>query len=335
MKANNKIAVSLLVQVTQYITRKGINPELLMEEVGIDPVILESPDNWISTDQLNDLQEKAIRATGDPFFGLHVGEGATTGTWSILGYIWMNCRTLGEGLDRTKPYKELLGGPTEVHVEIEADQILMVVKNKPGIPKQDRHCFDSILASFTTIFNVLTNNCFSLTEVRFEYPIPEDICEYERIFNCPLRFDQETTALVFHLSELDTPIVYSNPDLLKIFERHAENLLERFKGKKVYTRETGQLVIENIQGSAPNIKELSAKMAMSVRSLQLKLREEETTYTQIVEDVRKELAQSYLSEGIHSVADITYLLGYSDPSVFNRVFKKWLGVTPGQYRVNR
>ncbi len=63
-----------------------------------------------------------------------------------------------------------------------------------------------------------------------------------------------------------------------------------------------------------------------MRSLQSNFREDKTTYTQVVEVVRKELAQSYLTEGIHSVVDISYLLGYSEPCVFNRGFKKWLGI---------
>ncbi len=335
MKTHKKAAVSLLVQMTQYIAHKGIDPVLLMANVGIDPVILESPDNWISTQQLDDLGARAVQATGDRFFGLHVGERASTSSWSILGYIWMNCQTLGEGLDRTRQYKDVVGGTVEVCVEMEADQILMVVKNLTGPPIQNRHTSDNVLASFVTIFKLLTHNRFSLTEVRFQYPILEDISEYQRIFNCSLRFNRETTALVFHRSELETPIVYSNPDILHIFEKHAENLLERLGRKKVYTRETGQLIVENLKGSAPNIKELSAKMAMSVRSLQLKLRGEGTTYTKIVENVRKELAQSYLSEGNHSVAEISFLLGYSEPCVFSRVFKNWVGATPHQYRANQ
>ncbi len=333
MKTNNKIAVSLVLQMTQYITQQGINLDASLAEVNIDPVILESPDSWISINAYNELQERAISATGDAFFGLHVGERAATSSWSILGYIMMNSRTLGEALKRTEPYSDIVGGILEVTSEREADQILVNVQNRQGTPKQSRHCFDTVLASFATILNVLTHNQFSLTEVRMENPIPNDVTEYQRIFNCPLLFDQELTSLVFHQRLLDTQIVYSNPDMLKMFERHAENLYDRFNNQKTYTRKASQLLIERIQRSALSIKELSSEMAMSVRSLQLKLREEGTTYTQIVENIRKELAQSYLKESIHSVSDIACLLGFSEPSVFHRVFKKWMGITPRQYRL--
>jgi AraC-like DNA-binding protein len=71
---------------------------------------------------------------------------------------------------------------------------------------------------------------------------------------------------------------------------------------------------------------------MSVRVLQKKLKEEGVTFSEIATNVRRELAKSYLAEKRYTIDDITYLLGFSEPSVFRRAFKTWTGMTPGQYR---
>ena len=77
---------------------------------------------------------------------------------------------------------------------------------------------------------------------------------------------------------------------------------------------------------------MAKDLGLSVRCLQMKLSKEGETFSQIVKTVRKELAKTYLQEENYSIDEITYLLGFSDPSVFHRAFKNWTGVTPGQYR---
>ncbi len=305
---------------------------MLLTEAKISPAILESPDNWIPVTQYNNFQEMAISATQDEFFGLHIGERAATGSWSALGYIMMNCRTLGEAFQRTKPYKDIMGGMLEITGDRESDQILIIVRNRFNTPRQSHHCYDTILASFITIMRILTNNQISLTEVRLGISVPDDVKEYQRIFNCPLLFEQEKTALVFHQKILDLPIICANPELLKVFEKRAENLIKTINKEKLYSRQVSQLLINKIPVSIPSIGDIAFEMAMSTRNLQLKLREEETTFRQIMRDIRKELSINYIKEGIYSITEISYLLGFSEPSVFYRVFKTWFGVPPRQFR---
>ena len=71
---------------------------------------------------------------------------------------------------------------------------------------------------------------------------------------------------------------------------------------------------------------------MSVRNLQEKLKAENTTYSEILRDVRENLSKQYLRQSPYSVSEIAYMIGFSEPGVFIRSFKKWTGVTPGLYR---
>jgi AraC-like DNA-binding protein len=78
---------------------------------------------------------------------------------------------------------------------------------------------------------------------------------------------------------------------------------------------------------------VAKSLGMSVRVLQKRLREEDTTFSQLATNVRKELAKSYLAERDYTIDDITYLVGFSEPSAFRRAFKTWTGLTPRQYRL--
>jgi AraC-like DNA-binding protein len=71
---------------------------------------------------------------------------------------------------------------------------------------------------------------------------------------------------------------------------------------------------------------------MSTRTLHRRLNEESTSFSKLRDDLRCELAQSMLKNGELTITDITYLLGFSQPSAFNRAFKRLMGITPQLFR---
>ena len=83
----------------------------------------------------------------------------------------------------------------------------------------------------------------------------------------------------------------------------------------------------------PNLDTVAKKLALSTRNLQNKLKEEGTTFRTLLDDIRRDTAIHYLSnDGDASIAEISYLLGFSEPSVFHRTFKRWTNHSPGEYR---
>jgi len=74
------------------------------------------------------------------------------------------------------------------------------------------------------------------------------------------------------------------------------------------------------------------QLAMSQRTLQRKLREHDTSHQQLLDDLRKNLARTYLDEPSMSIGEVAYLLGFSESSAFHRAFKRWTGQTPSEYR---
>ena len=99
-------------------------------------------------------------------------------------------------------------------------------------------------------------------------------------------------------------------------------------------------VLENIQvplhyrpGYPPlSDEDVARSMGMSARSLQRRMQDEGTTYQAFVQEVRADLAASYLAEGQMPLGEIAFVLGYSEPSAFHRSFKRSRGVTPLKFR---
>jgi AraC-like DNA-binding protein len=84
---------------------------------------------------------------------------------------------------------------------------------------------------------------------------------------------------------------------------------------------------ETLRSDEGHIDVVAKRLGLTSRSLQRRLKDEQTTFNAIREDVRRELAQRYLADGL-AIAEISFLLGFSEPSAFFRAFKRWTGTTP-------
>ena len=129
------------------------------------------------------------------------------------------------------------------------------------------------------------------------------------------------------------PIICPNSELLEHFEQYADSLLGKISLAESFTRKISQNLIEMMRGGdTPSIALVSRRNNMSVRKLQILLEKENTTFKKLLQVVRKEMALAYLREKQILLAEVAYLLGFSEPSSFHRAFKQWTGQTPGQFR---
>ncbi|MEO1214948.1 MAG: helix-turn-helix transcriptional regulator [Bacteroidota bacterium] len=123
-----------------------------------------------------------------------------------------------------------------------------------------------------------------------------------------------------------------NPRLLQIFDRHAQNFLVSQTENDTYTSKVNRLLVNQLKNDAPGIEVVADHLSMSVRSLQMKLKEEGTSYQKLLNAVRKNFAIAYLRERKVSKGEIAHMLGFSEISVFSRTFKKWTGKSPSEYQ---
>jgi AraC-like DNA-binding protein len=181
------------------------------------------------------------------------------------------------------------------------------------------------------MMRTLTGKNLSPLEVTFTYPRPESTAEYERILCCPVLFEQQENSFTLDLDIIFTPILMPNPDLLQYFENYAQEFLAEMARNNEHTRAVTKIILSRLDDEALSIDKVAEDLAVSVRTLQNRLKDEGVLFSDLLKDVRERLAKKYLREN-YSVEDITYLLGFSEPSVFRKAFKKWVGVTPRQFR---
>lgn len=325
------VSVTVLSQMFLYLTALGVDVDVFLRSLGIDPARIRQPDARLPVETYLHIQDQAARCTHDPCFGLHMGEYAEAGSWSILGYVMMNCRTVGEAFEKTGRYSRIIGNLIEASATLQNDKIKLVFFTPAHAPKMSRHCFESTLSSLVHMMRALTGMPLSPLEVTFTDALPEEVAEYERVFNCPVLFGQKENSMTIDLQIIETPIVMANPKLLDYFENYARDFLVELDRQNEHTRAVTKIILSRLDDESLSIEKVAREMSISVRTLQMRLGAEGTVFSDLLREIRERLAKKYLREN-YSVEQIAYLLGFSEPSVFRKAFKKWAGVTPKEYR---
>lgn len=335
---NDTLSIASINLILFAAQQRGADPDALARAVGISPGQLRDPDGRVLVRQVQALWREVIAATGDANIALQLGELVNPVAIGVLAYVMMHSPTLGRAFDKLCQYQDIVceGIRTTGQLVESAEsgkQFALSLQIISADIIYPQYALNSELSIYLSAMRALTGHRISASEIHFAYPRPVDTREHERVF-APARliFDAPETIMVVDASLLNLPVLNASPTLSVLFEKHATDILRRLKSPSLSTRVKSE-IISMMKGEEPTLAIVADRLAMGVRTLQLHLKEAGTSYQQLLDETRKELAVSHLSEPYLSTTDIAYLLGFAEPSVFFRSFKKWTGQTPGAYRL--
>jgi AraC-like DNA-binding protein len=167
--------------------------------------------------------------------------------------------------------------------------------------------------------------------IELPYPAPVDAAPYRAAFRCPLSFDALCNSLLFARADMLAPLPTSNPLLAGLHERFPGEYLRHFDHAQTSYR-AREVIIRCLPDGEPRRDVVANELCMSERTLQRRLEEEATSFIQLLDDTRRELAEQYLGRLQLSLAQAAYLLGFADQSSFFRACRRWFDLSPGQYR---
>jgi AraC-like DNA-binding protein len=312
----------------------GLDCDAALTAAGIDPGVLKDTSRRIPGLQYERLLEHLIDVSGDPLFGLHSARFVQPGSWSVLGYITMNCATVGEAMSRIVPYEKLVGDMGVSRIEAAEEQVRLIWDCRHHNPEVRRHMVEDVLASWLLYARWIADTQLSPIEVWFEHaqPAEVDLTEYQTLFGCPIRFGQPCNALLVPPQHLQIPLRQADANLLRTLEEHALTLmagLDKDEPLPVRVHNALRLLLKD---GLPRKERVAEKFHMTERTLQRHLQQAGTSYQEILDQLRRELAEHYLLRSELGIQDIASYLGFSEARSFHRSFKSWTGMTPGEYR---
>jgi AraC-like DNA-binding protein len=312
------------------LTTLGYDPVPFLHTRGIDSKMLLDPDATVPMSVCVGLLADGVGATGDDNLGLHVAEHAELGSFDVTFYAMVSSPTLGAAFERVCRYQRLIHETSQVRFEQSGDRALLSHR-LPGGMAAPRQTAELLLAVWVRAGRIATHTMWSPAEVRFAHRAPRDSREHERFFGAPLRFATGENALVLPQALLDLPCRRTDPSLLSLLDRYAADRLAVQRAATFADRARATLS-EELQAGKVTAQSLAARLTVSVRTLHRSLAAEGTSYRQLLDQLRLDIAARQLMDDRMSVAEVAFLVGFSEISAFHRAFKRWTGRTPVTFR---
>jgi len=303
--------------------------EALCGAADLTPQMLADDDARISAPQFCVAWAEALRLTGNRTLPLALAAATPPGAFGIVEYVCRSAPTLGEALRRWVRYLNLLDDAVTVGLATEGDRAFLRVERESEAPAPASHelCW-ALVARYA---RELVTRPFRVLAVELAHRAPDDVAPYRAWFDAPVTFDAPITQLVLPRSALDAALVSADPSLLAILTRAADELAKQTPTDPLLTAQVKRALREALRSDEAHVDAIAKRLGLTSRSLQRRLEDEGTTFKQVREEVRRELAQRYLDDGL-AIAEISFLLGFSEPSAFFRAFKRWTGLTPLEAR---
>jgi len=330
------VSVAYLQGLVEYLQRQGIAPEALLAHAQLGPEVLGQRDQCIAASAYLALLSEGVRLSGDPFLGLHLGESVRPGYYGVLGYLIMSCATLADALHRQARYASLVGNLGQVVLDDEPARLdgeaLVAHRWQPLLAQQQRQLSEETLAGWVSFGRWISGLDIAPTEVRFQHSAPADTSEHARIFRCPVLFDQPDNALVFPRRLLAAPLSQADAQVRGMLDAYADRLLaELNQGHGVLDRARLELA-RQLPEQGADLEAIAAALALTSRTLQRRLRESGLSFSQLVDETRQQLVLHYLRDPALELAEIAFLVGFSEAGSLARAFRRWTGTSPGEYR---
>jgi AraC-like DNA-binding protein len=252
-----------------------------------------------------------------------------------LAYLGLASKSLEDALKNLERYSRVLSEAIQVRLSIEDQAVIL-----EGIAERDLLLQCGQATEFTTglllsAYRACTGRHITPIEVRFVHHREKNAGELKRIFGCSVSFGCVHFEQVLNRSDLAIPIPSSDSRLLSLLKKHAETVLsERGTNRPDLLQRLERRVIELLPNGHARAKILAGEMGMSPRTFHRRLEESGTTFAEVVDRLRHELAMKYVVDRQLSMTEVAFLLGYSNQSAFSTAFRRWTGKPPRAARAS-
>lgn len=329
----NLLTPARLVLTFFYLAIDELDPEEVFAHAGIPAARLDDPDGLISASDIRLLTKSVIELTGDPALGLHLGQEIGIEMLDLVGMAVASAPDLRSALDMLTQYSPLLSTLAEITLVQEGERVRLVltlVDELSSLPYFAEVCG----AAFYCIVRRHLEGNFFLRTVRTRSPAPDWRDEYHEVLGdeAEILFEAGEDSFEFDRALLDLPLKRHSPGLYQYLRAQAARKLASLPQAESTTATVQRLISEQMGQRLIDLTLISEEMGLNPRTLQRRLKDENTSFLLLHDACRYRRAREQLLDRDISIELLAASLGYSEPANFYRAFKTWSGLTPSEYR---
>jgi AraC-like DNA-binding protein len=306
----------------------GYDVPELVRAARLSPADLKDPDALIPLSATGAVFQRAQAVRPLKNIALRMALETPLGAFPLLDYLVVTSDTVGEGVRQLARYFRIVGAPVSIEIRDRENPVRVLMRPD---------CLD---ASMTVeyVASIAVHHLRRETGGRLEVAYvslelgPEDPADFEERLGCPVRAEASWSGIALPRSSWKLALQRRDPILRGVLETQANQVVAKLPRSRKPADEIRRVLASRVAGGDTRIQTVARQLAMSVRTLQRRLAAEKLSYQDVLEEIRRQAAERYLSDATLSAAEVGFLLGYSEPAAFHRAFKRWHGMTPVQFR---
>jgi len=293
---------------------------------------LDNPESRITFQQELAFYRNALRLTGDPLIGLKLGEPYIPQRYGLFGYALLSVPTLRRALNLAVNFGQLTFSFFSFEFGENDTEAWFEMKDPPPIERDLQDLYlDRDMAAAVVDFSAIMGRTIPLRAIWLAHGGHGRRQDYRDYFRCTVHFSRYPSRLVFDPALLDETLPQGDLETSRFFREQCRMLLARLESESRLTDDVRMILLAR-PGEFPGIDEVAQRLYMSTRTLRRRLSDEGHSFRELLDAVRFQLACQYLEDTTLPLAEISSLVGYSEPGNFSHAFSRWSGMSPRVYR---
>jgi AraC-like DNA-binding protein len=311
-----------------------VDPGAVIAEAGLDAALFEDEENIIPFTDLGRFLALCAAHTGCPHFGLLLGQSAGLDVLGLVGCLARHSPDIGSALRNTILYLHLHDRGAVPTLQVSGDRALIAYTIYRAEVPGTEQIYDCALAIAFNILKSLAGPSWKPTEVRLHRAMPAQIAPYRRVFRTRPHFGADQSAIVFAASWLDRPLGGADALVRQDIMQEIDALDAQGTGDMAsqLRRMLRRMLIGGACQSETSLAQVAEIFAIHKRTLNRRLRDQGTSFKELIDETRYDIARQLLRDTRMPVAEVAAALDYSDSAAFDRAFRRWSGTTPSAWR---
>ncbi|QIL44709.1 AraC family transcriptional regulator [Acidovorax sp. HDW3] len=335
------VSMSWVNTVLDAAAQQGAPRAQVLALAGIAPQELQS-ERW-PIDHIARLWRAAVQATGDAGFGLKAGASVGPASFNVVSYLLQSAPTLRAALALVQQYQSLISDGGRFQTIAGEGACWVIYHPRQGSLAFSPHQIEAVLAAVVVFARWITGPGPALVPlaVQFNQLQIGPLAGYRAVFACPVQFEQAFSGLLWDNAVLDAPLPQADAQLAAAHHRLASARLDALAPPQALEKVLVQALQRWLQqqlhegGAVPTRAQAAQMLGLGERTLARQLQAQATSFSQQLDAARRDAALQAVAQPERALADIGQALGYAEPAVFWRAFKRWTGCTPAQWRARQ
>ncbi|RYG48519.1 MAG: AraC family transcriptional regulator [Chitinophagaceae bacterium] len=330
-----RVSMTIIRDIVYGSIRCGADASELYKRIGLSEENLSDIKATLNLEQAQNVWQEAVNLTKDDLLGLHIGESSTPSIVGLVGHLMQSSPTLKDAFESLCKFNTLV---TDVFTyRIFSEKGNFIIEFEPheiwqeNYPETAKQAVMQAMSGSLHVCQLLTGKKLIPQKAEFAWNTPKIKTEYERIFGQNLHFNKDENRLYLRSEDAQLAVIGYNRELQEFFQSLLKKALEEVQNQETIAAMVKRLLADTFTDHLPSLHEIANKLHLTSRSLQRKLKDENTSYQELTDELRRDLAIGLLRSHKYTINEIAYRLGYAEPSVFRRAFKRWTGNNPSKY----